>query len=377
MIARAMLMLALPAVLAGCALFRGQGVATAQEPPAIRQAAAEATIARRALTKGQWQKAVAHAEIAVAHRADDPTLRALLGTAYLRAGRFASAAQAFDDTLALHPGDGRAALNLALAQIALGDRARAQAVLTQHADAIAPTDRGLALALAGKPHEAVAVLLAAMHATGADARMRQNLALALALAGEWRDAHMMVGLDLDPLATNRRILEWMQFARPHAASDQVAALLHITPMRDPGQPATLALAPPPPAPVQAAAASIDRFIPAAPTAPVAPPVESAAAPRPTPGKWFVQLGAFESAAVARDGWSRTLRRLPALAAAPPSLVPPARGSRFYRLSVGGFAQADAAALCRTLRGQGGGCYVRAAEGDRRATWSRAPQIAAR
>ena len=78
---------------------------------------------------------------------------------------------------------GKAALNLALAQIAQGQWDVARTTLAEHAEAIPARDRGLALALAGDPNGGVALLIAAARTPDADARTRQNLALALALSG--------------------------------------------------------------------------------------------------------------------------------------------------------------------------------------------------
>lgn len=250
-------MLVLAMALAGCAIlrfdFRGhRNVAAAT-------GAGEVAAAQRALRQRRWPVAIARAEQAVALDGADGERRALLATAYLRAGRFRSAAQAFADTLALRQADGRTALNLALAQIATGQDAAARATLVRYEALIPAADRGLALALGGAPAQGVEVLMAAMRVPGADARTRQNLALALALAGEWPDAFFLVGLDLPPSAARQRILDWMRFARPRGAADQVAALLKIAPAIDPGQPVALALHQAP-APV-AAAASIDRFMP--------------------------------------------------------------------------------------------------------------------
>ncbi len=254
---RAGAVLVLAMALAGCAILRfdfgdHRNVASAT-------GAEDMLAARRALQQRRWPVAIARAEHAVALDGADGERRALLGTAYLRAGRFRSAAQAFADTLALRQVDGRTALNLALAQVASGQGNAAQATLVRYAALIPATDRGLALALGGAPQQGVEVLMAAMRVPGADARTRQNLALALALAGEWPDAFFLVGLDLPPAAARQRILDWMRFARPQGSADQVAALLSITPAIDPGQPVALALhqAPTP----AEAAASIDRFMP--------------------------------------------------------------------------------------------------------------------
>ncbi|MFK3888558.1 hypothetical protein [Sphingomonas sp. NPDC079357] len=203
--------------------------------------ATDVAAAERALRHRRWPVAVTYAEQAVARDATDGSRRALLGTAYMRAGRFRSAAQAFDDALALRQADGATALHLTLAQIASGQHDAALATLSRYAALVPVADRGLALALAGEPGQGVEVLMAAMRVPGADARTRQNLALALALAGEWPDAFFIVGLDLPPAQARRRILDWMRFARPSGPAEQVATLMKITPAIDPGQPQDLAL----------------------------------------------------------------------------------------------------------------------------------------
>src|SRR5690606_15546062 len=111
--------------------------------------------------------------------------RELLGQAYLLAGRFASARQAFTDVLTLDPSNGRAALNLALTEIAGGDWSGARDTLAVHANTIPASDLGLAFALAGDPVKAVEILAPAAREANAGAKTRQNLALALALAGRW------------------------------------------------------------------------------------------------------------------------------------------------------------------------------------------------
>jgi Flp pilus assembly protein TadD len=246
-IVRAGTTLLLALALSGCSVWRFDFSRT----PATR--ADDVAAAERALRQRRWPVAVARAEQAVAAKGGDGARRALLGTAYLRAGRFRSAAQAFDDALALGHVDGATALHLILAQIASGQQHAAQASLSRHAALIPAADRGLALALAGAPGQGVEVLMAAMRIPGADARTRQNLALALALAGEWPDAFFLIGLDLPPAQARQRILEWMRFARPQGAADQVAALMKITPAVDPGQPEVLALHHVDPSTVEAAA----------------------------------------------------------------------------------------------------------------------------
>lgn len=372
------------------------------DPKTAKKAADEAAKAQKALTKGKFASAVDHAEAAVALRGEDAGYRALLGAAYLRAGRFASAEQAFGDVLVLQPENGRAALNQALAMIATGKWDAARQQLDRHSGTISPTDRGLALALAGDPVDAVEVLTAATRSPEADAKTRQNLALAMALAGRWQEARTLVGVDMTPADADARIMQWATFAQPRSASDQVASLLGVTPAVDPGQPVAIALNGA--VPVSAVAATpVDAFMPGQAEAPtevaeaqpepapvlatapapvifasggyktaVVKPVRirTATAPRtPAKGNWYVQIGAFQNAAVARDGWSRALRRLPALAEhRPAGMNFAAKGANFYRLAIGGFTRADADALCRGYRARGGVCFVRTHAGDQMASW---------
>lgn len=87
------------------------------------------------------------------------------------------------------------------------------------------------------------------------------------------------------------------------------------------------------------------------------------------GNFYLQLGAFENAAVARDGWARATRRYPSFAGQNPTgmTFKSAAGS-VYRLSVGGFTRADAVAMCTAYRARGGQCFVREGAGDQAASW---------
>jgi len=363
------------------------------------QAAALAGKANRALAAKDGEQAVDYAEATVALQPRNANYRALLGQSYLQAGRFASAHQALADALSLDPANARAALNLALAETAEGDWAAARQTLSDHADIIPASDRGLALALAGDPKGAVAILYPAARTPGADTRTRQNLALALALAGDWRDARIIVGMDLSPAEVDTRLGQWAQLAQPHGAADQVAALLGVTPAQDPGQPVALALAAPA-RPVALAAADPDveaaqsappvvqtasvvfgprhevvQHLPAQPAlaerqAPVTQQAAAKAAPLPlASGDYYVQLGAFDNVAVARDGWARAVRRLPMLGGQTPrGMSFSQNGADYYRLSVGGFAKSDARRLCGAYRAQGGRCFIRAGAGDQVAQW---------
>ncbi|WP_404369808.1 tetratricopeptide repeat protein [Sphingomonas sp. MMS24-J45] len=406
-----------------------------EQSRAEKKGASEAKAAQAALAQRQIGSAIRHAEAAVANQPQVAAYRMMLGQSYLKAGRFASARDAYADALSLDSANGKAALNYALAQIATGDWAGARKTLNSHADTIAVADRGLAIALTGDPVAAVELLAPAARAADADATLRQNFALSLALAGRWREARTVVAVDLAPVDADKRILEWANFAQPKSASDQVASLLGVTPSIDPGRPVALALnAPQAAAPAMAAAEPIDTYMPGKVEAAPAP-VEVAAAPEaqaapvgpsiagvvfaerkevvqalPTSapdvrgvrklaisravlakiapvapqqhvaakGNFYVQLGAFDNAGVARDAWGRVTRRNAAFAGhTPQGMNVTSAGKTFYRLSVGGFARPDAVALCKTYRAKGGTCFVRAGAGDQVAMWAKGRELASR
>jgi Flp pilus assembly protein TadD len=195
-----------------------------------------------ALESGNHAEAISFAERAVEYKPEDATFRAILGNAYFAAGRFASAETAFQDSLALSTNQPQVILKLALVTIALGKNNSAINLLQSAQQMLDPADYGLALALAGRPDDAAIVLDNAARQVGADARVRQNLALAHALAGDWAMARTVAEQDLPADQVEARVQQWMAFAKPGRASDQVASLTGITPvMIDEGQPVRLAL----------------------------------------------------------------------------------------------------------------------------------------
>ena len=64
-------------------------------------AEARAQLAQQALAKGKVDRAIGHAEQAVAASPRDPAMRLVLAQAYLKAGRFESAAATFNDAMDL------------------------------------------------------------------------------------------------------------------------------------------------------------------------------------------------------------------------------------------------------------------------------------
>jgi Flp pilus assembly protein TadD len=273
---------------------------TTPSPAQVAKQASEAAAQARALAvKGNFAGALGLAEQAVAATPRDAGYRMLLADLYLKNGRFQSAAATYADVVSLDPSNQRASLRLALCSIAQGRREAAVAVLDAVADTAPAADVGLAYALAGQPKRAIALLEPAAHAPEATGRVRQNLAFAYALAGNWEKARAIASQDVSPADLGPRLAQWASLATPAAAADQVSVLLGVHAAVDSGQPERLALnsipetnalaaADPAPAPttpeaasppvVQVAAMAPEPVSIAAPPAPVIVPAVKSDAP---------------------------------------------------------------------------------------------------
>ncbi|WP_298397453.1 SPOR domain-containing protein [Sphingobium sp.] len=267
----------------GCtgAAFHPRTAAVPQKGDPAKLAAA----AEKALAGRNADAAVQSAESAVRLAPQNAGYRQILGRAYVLAGRFASAETALSDAMELGNSDASTIVSLALVHVAQGRGDVARSLLVEHADTVPASDYGLAMAMAGDAAEGVRILSAAIQDPSANARTRQNLAYAYALAGRWKDARMVVGMDMEPLAANKRISDWAQIAEPSLAPMRVAALMGVTLNQgDTGQPVALALAAPAnAAPVEMAAAD----------APLPPEPAQAEAPQPA-----VQMAQADPAPVA-------------------------------------------------------------------------------
>lgn len=232
--------------IAASSLILGAGVgavAVAKQQSTSAVSANAGKDARKAsalLAKGKFDKAIAFGERAVAGMPGNAGFRAILGQAYLAAGRFQSAEAMLRDAAMLDPSNSKVALNLVLAQVALGKNSVALGTLENAKAGLAASDYGLALALAGDLDAARQVLENAARGVDADAKARQNLALTYAMSGRWAEARVMAMQDLAPDLVSQRLGEWAMFARPNASWDQVASLLGVTPAYDPGMPVQLA-----------------------------------------------------------------------------------------------------------------------------------------
>lgn len=378
--------------------------------------------AEKLFAKGQTDKALGYAEAAVGADLTNVEYRSLLARIYMAQGRFTAAERTFADVMELGQVDARTVVGAALSRIAQGKADSAIALVDAHRSLLPASDYGLALGLAGDSKRSVDVLVEAIRGENASARTRQNLALAYALDGRWREARIMAVQDMPQDRVDDRIAEWAQFARPGAYQTRVAGLLKVTPREDNGQPVRLALGGAVSAPAMAAAeesapvavamaapaptgelpaigaapdvegyaetdvrvaeavpmAAIEAPLIRAPitpvksaeAAPAAKPVKLALADIPAAqpkisGKYLVQLGAFSSTANATRAWSQLNRKhriLNGFDSASSTVT--VKGRTLTRLAATGFGNFETAdAACRQIKMSGGECIVRSTSGS--------------
>lgn len=374
----------------------------------------------KALAGKKFDLALAQSEELVAAAPEDGGYRALLGRAYLARGRYKSARDAFQDAMALGNRDVRTVISLALVNIGLGNARAARGLLADHLDDVSAADYGLAMAMAGDAEEGVRALVAAARQPDATIQTRQNLAYALALAGAWGQARLIAGQDLAAREAEQRIGEW---SRGGTGQERVIAMLGVAPRGDDaGIPARLALRKGVSelealaqvvAPAQAPIEMTDMALPstfserrttttaALPDRTVPPQLarvsgdlmrdEAHAAFQPheeggrgslpsmvapssqrtgtyvemvsgsgKDSEWVVQLGAFDSAAIAQEKWRQVKSRQPRLAEFGEVFSQVSVNGRiFHRLAIRGFGNCNMAqAICRSLSAAGQPCFVR-------------------
>ena len=220
---------------------------------------------------------------------------------------------------------------------------------------------------------------------------------------------------------NKRLQQWAALASAAVPETRVAMLLGVSANSDPGQPARLALAPA--APPAAASAQAEQPVapattavaeaqpaPAAPVAPAepAPVVAAVAAPVAAPvvaapvqaaavaaapaalakpavlpvaqtqvrksssSRFVVQIGAYRSPDQVEHAYAELFRRFGFIAKYEPLSTQVHIDGKgvFHRLSIAGFdSQAAAADVYRTIKAQGGACFVRTNAGDAPVQWA--------
>lgn len=162
-------------------------------------------------------------------------------------------------------------------------------------------------------------------------------------AGSWvgRDGHLYVS---NPVVQQlrRAVAMVAPLARPHRVAGAV----------NPGRAETAA------APATTAARAVTARL-SPPTGPVA-----------TTG-WVVQLGAYESQAIARGAWTNLSRRHASLSAYDGVTSSASVGGHMvFRLSATGFANRNAAnGVCASVRRAGGNCFVRSMAAGENVRWA--------
>ncbi len=305
---------------ANLGLGRPQDAATAfglvlQSDPSNR----EATIgyAKAMIAIGRSETALAHLEPLVRQQPGDVEAGNLMGVALDLQGAHDRAIAAYRESLRLTPDEPALMNNL-----------------------------GLSLALAGRHDEAVAVLRPLAEGYASSPRARQNLALAYGLKGEMAEADRWSRMDLadSDVANNLRYFRTIaglepgavrsaalqpdfkepavqeapgkpRLAAPRPAAPAAPAALPKTAPATSAPPAPLVTTPAEPPPPGAALAipPADEPVAAAPAAPgpgfgtVEPSVGVVGTQPAALGRWFVDLGSFDTAAATSAYW-RKLRQ---------------------------------------------------------------------
>ncbi len=225
----------------GCASFSSKQAGISKTAEASEKKAAKwAVKAEKYLSTGDVDKSVAFAEKAVEADFRNSSYRSILARGYIAQGRYVSAERTLQDVLDLGQSDPRTVISMALLRTSQGKTDSAISLLNSYRDILPAGDYGLALAVSGDTQKAVASLVESVKNSNTS-RVRQNLAMAYALNGQWREARIMASQDLTGTQVNENITKWAQLARPDAYQERVATLLGTKPIQDAGQPVRLAL----------------------------------------------------------------------------------------------------------------------------------------
>jgi len=167
------------------------------------------------LSIGASTEAAAQFRDVLAKRDSNLVARRGLATALIGMGQPTLAEEQVALVLQSEPSDYRALNVLGVALDMQGRHAEAQANYRraiQLAPSYLPTrsNFGLSLAITGPPQEAIAQLAPIATARGSDARVRQNLAFAYAMAGDFENSLQISRRDLDEPSAQRQLYYYMQ-----------------------------------------------------------------------------------------------------------------------------------------------------------------------
>jgi Flp pilus assembly protein TadD len=295
----------------------------------------------------------------------------------------ATAEVLFLEALQREPRNAVALNNLGIARDLQGHHADAQtayreAMAANPSMTAARVNLALSLAMQGQPRDAVQLLRPLASDAGASRQVRHDLAAVLTMNGDKAEATAILSKDMSADEVRQAMdaygngRAFMSSGLPAAAPSSRDSASRESP-RD-----SVQRAPPPadPAPVAASlpvavtpgsSAVASASVPVTPASmgsaptPVAPASEPAAMQESaTSGAPLVQLAAAVSADAAQAEWRRLQQHMPdVMDGRQPIIARVERnGQSFWRLRVGGFADAgQASAFCERLHAGGGACVV--------------------
>ena len=167
------------------------------------------------LSIGASSEAAAQFRDVLANRENNAVARRGLAAALINMGQPTLAEEQIGLVLQSDSSDYRALNVLGVALDMQGRHAEAQANY-RRAIQLAPdylptrSNFGLSLAITGPPQEAIAQLAPIATSRGADARVRQNLAFAYAMAGDFESSLQIMRRDLDEKSAQRQLYYFMQ-----------------------------------------------------------------------------------------------------------------------------------------------------------------------
>jgi Flp pilus assembly protein TadD len=167
------------------------------------------------LVIGAADEAAAQFRDVLARRSGNSTARRGLAAALIAMGQPSLAEQQIDAALRADAGDYRALNLLGVALDMQGRHAEAQANYRRGIElapgyAVLRSNYGLSLAITGPPQEAIAQLAPIASGPRADARVRQNLAFAYAMAGDLENSLLLCRRDLDERNAQRQLAYYAQ-----------------------------------------------------------------------------------------------------------------------------------------------------------------------
>jgi Flp pilus assembly protein TadD len=333
-----------------------------------------------ALTQlGRLDEAAASFSTVLQH--DPASVGAHIGLGRVRlASDPATAEVLFLEALQREPRNAVALNNLGIARDLQGHHGDAQTAYRQAMAAnpsmtAARVNLALSLAMQGQPRDAVQLLRPLASDAGASRQVRHDLAAVLTMNGEKAEATAILSKDMSADEVRQAMEAYssgrglMSSGLPAAAPSGRETASRASPgesvqraslSSDPARAAASLPVAAPPGSDAVASTSMPVTPASIGPAPVTPAAPAAAQESATSGAPLVQLAAAVSADAAQAEWQRLQQHMPdVMDGRQPIIAKVERnGQTFWRLRVGGFADAgQASAFCERLHAGGGACVV--------------------